>query len=505
MSQKLDELLKLCTVKLTFSSRSDYATGFFVTPSLILTCSHFLNDSLTNLKQIQWEQKEIFGTATIEKVSPECDLALLRSIEPLYTQIPCVYLDDKDVYKGSQVALFGYSEDFSKGAPGTYLCEGFTGDNPPLIKFKLGQVSPGMSGSPLLNCDTQKVCGVTKFTLDSRPSLIGGGAIPVSTIYREFPELKEFQQQFHQKNLRWLEASLNEYSFETVLDCHREEPHHKFNKAYFFREILNEAVSLEMVLISGGVFKMGSSDGEGLESEHPQHIVEVPNFFISKYPITQHQWMIVANFPQVARRLPLNPSHFNDENRALNIITDFLGMTSKHSNPQAMYHPVERVSWYEAVEFCERLSIKTGRRYRLLSEAEWEYACRAGTKTSFNCGNKLDPSLGNCASDDTDSFEKVFTPFRNQTTVVGSKGANPFGLYDMHGNVWEWCSDCWHETYEGAPCDGTPWINGAIDNSLRALRGGSWVDECKDCRSARRKSASVDARYSNIGFRVCCI
>jgi formylglycine-generating enzyme required for sulfatase activity len=505
MSQKLDELLKLCTVKLTCNSRTDYATGFFVAPSLLLTCSHFLKNLPTDFNQIQWEQKELSGTATVEKVSPDCDLALLKLNELSYTQIPCVYLDNKNVQKGTQVVLFGYSEDFLKGAPETYLCEGFTGDHPPLIKFKFGQVSHGMSGSPLLNCDTQKICGVTQFTLDSGPSLVGGGAIPVSTIYREFPELKELQQQFHQKDVRWLEASLNESSFETVLDYHREEPHHKVGKAYFFRETLNEAVSLEMILIPGGAFKMGSPGGEGLESEHPQHLVEVPNFFISKYPITQYQWMVVADFPQVKHKLPLNPSHFNDENRALNILTDFLGMTSKRSNPQAMYHPVERVSWYEAVEFCERLSRKTGRKYSLPSEAEWEYACRAGTTTLFNCGNMLDPSLANCTSDDTESLVKVLTPFRNQTTVVGSRGANPFGLYDMHGNVWEWCSDFWHETYEDAPCYGDPWVAGAIDSSLRSLRGGSWADECEDCRSARRKSASVDARYSNIGFRVCCV
>jgi len=504
MNPKLDKLLKECTVKL-ICSPGNYGTGFFVAPSLILTCSHVLKNLSTGFNQIQWEQKELSGTATIEKVSPDFDLALLKLNELSYTQIPCAYLDDKEVYKGTQVVLFGYSENFLEGAPETYLCDGLTEGYSPSIKLKFGQVSGGMSGSPLLNCDTQKVCGVTRFTLDNRPSLVGGGAIPVSTIYKEFPELKELQQQFHQKDLRWLEASLDEYSFETVSDYHRGKPYHKDGKAYFFHEILNEAISLEMVLIPGGAFKMGSVDGEGLQNEHPQHLVEIPNFFISKYPITQRQWMIVAGSPQVKHKLLLNPSQFNDEIRVFNIITDFLRMTSKRSNPQAMYHPVEQVSWYEAVEFCERLSRKTGRIYRLPSEAEWEYACRAGTTTSFNCGHALEPNLANCTSDDTDLLRKILTPFRDQTTVVGSKSANPFGLHDMHGNVWEWCSDFWHETYENAPCDSNPWIDGVIDRSLRSLRGGSWADECKDCRSARRKPNSANARASNYGFRVCCI
>ena len=155
---------------------------------------------------------------------------------------------------------------------------------------------------------------------------------------------------------------------------------------------------------------------------------------MSKYPITQEQWRSVAGLPQVKRELKLDPSRFKG---------DIL--------------PVEQVSWLDALEFCRRLSNQAGREYRLPSESEWEYACRAGTTTPFHYGETITTELVNYNGEypycDAPKGEN-----RKKTTPVGQFPANAFGLYDMHGNVWEWCADDWHDSYEGAPKDGSVWI-----------------------------------------------
>ncbi|MGC8715225.1 MAG: formylglycine-generating enzyme family protein, partial [Leptodesmis sp.] len=153
--------------------------------------------------------------------------------------------------------------------------------------------------------------------------------------------------------------------------------------------------------------------------------------------------------------------------------------------------PVEKVCWYGAIEFCDRLSQYTGRPYRLPSEAEWEYACRAGTTTPFHFGETITTDLANYCGEDRKEYGWSGSYgrgpkgiYRQETTTVGSFGvANAFGLFDMHGNVWEWCLDHWHENYKGAPTDGSAWVKGG-NSDLRLLRGGSWDD--------------------NIGFRVVC-
>ncbi|MFM6071877.1 MAG: formylglycine-generating enzyme family protein, partial [Dolichospermum sp.] len=168
----------------------------------------------------------------------------------------------------------------------------------------------------------------------------------------------------------------------------------------------------------------------------PQHEVTIKPFSMGKYPITQAQWQAVAALPQVNQELKPNPSRFKGAKR-----------------------PVERVSWHDAVEFCARLSNHSQRPYRLPSEAEWEYACRAGTITPFHFGETITTELANYNGNNTygDGPKGVY---RGETTEVGSfKIANEFGLYDMHGNVWEWCQDDWHNNYEGAPTDGSAWIS----------------------------------------------
>ena len=253
-------------------------------------------------------------------------------------------------------------------------------------------------------------------------------------------------------------------------------------RAEFFTENLGNGVVLEMVAIPGGKFLMGSQDNEPerYNSESPQHPVTIQPFFIGKFPVTQSQWAAVAALPQVNIDLNSDPSHFKGANR-----------------------PVERVSWDDAIEFCARLSKKTEKTYRLPSEAEWEYACRAGTTTPFYFGETITTDLANYNGDYTyGSGPKG--EYRQQTTGVGKFPANPFGLFDMHGNIWEWCQDEWHENYNGAPKNGSAWLIDN-DNHVRLLRGGSWDYNPRNCRSVNRFYSARDNRDNNVGGRVVVV
>ena len=253
-------------------------------------------------------------------------------------------------------------------------------------------------------------------------------------------------------------------------------------------EALGAGIELEMIEIPTGTFSMGAPDKElnSKNSERPQHKVTVPGFYMGRYPVTQAQWRFVAQLPQVNRELEQDPSNFKGDNR-----------------------PVERVSWYDAVEFCDRLSQYTGRTYRLPSEAEWEYACRAGTTTPFHFGETITTDLVNYNGNYTYGQGSKGV-YREETTEVGRFGvANNFGLYDMHGNVWEWCQDDWHNDYTDAPADGSAWFSSddkLSDKTGRAvLRGGSWINNPQNCRSASRDDSYRVYRYYNFGFRVVCV
>jgi formylglycine-generating enzyme required for sulfatase activity len=161
------------------------------------------------------------------------------------------------------------------------------------------------------------------------------------------------------------------------------------------------------------------------------------------------------------------------------------------------------VSWHEAIEFCERLTNYTKRLYRLPTEAEWEYACRAGTKTPFHFGETISPELANYNSKEAYG-DGVTGEYPQETTPVDHfKIANAWGLCDMHGNVWEWCQDNWHNSYEGAPEDGSAWLTDK-PNNRRVNRGDSWISSPRNCRSKYRLNFNPDNRYYNLGFRVSC-
>jgi formylglycine-generating enzyme required for sulfatase activity/uncharacterized caspase-like protein len=277
--------------------------------------------------------------------------------------------------------------------------------------------------------------------------------------------------------------SLKVFNFDVVtVDARGKEAKSNRKQAKFFTEYLGNRVSLEMVSIPGGTFLMGSpkSEPERTEHEEPQHTVTIQPFFIGKFPVTQAQWQAVASLPKIDIDLNPYPSYFKGPNR-----------------------PVEQVSWYESVEFCARLSRETGREYRLPSEAEWEYACRAGTPTPFHFGETISPDLANYNGNSTYAFGSKGIA-RKQTTEVGSFSANAFGLYDMHGNVWEWCADHWHDSYEGAPTNGSIWVS-ENENDHRPRRGGSWLADSSSCRSAFRDDVVPDSRRDYLGFRVVCV
>ncbi|WP_199338464.1 SUMF1/EgtB/PvdO family nonheme iron enzyme [Nostoc sp. FACHB-133] len=244
-------------------------------------------------------------------------------------------------------------------------------------------------------------------------------------------------------------------------------------EAKYFEQDLGNGVTLEMVQIPGGTFMMGSPEGEAgrFGNESPQHQVKVPRFFMGKYAVTQAQYQAVMG---------INASNFKGEKR-----------------------PVEQVIWDEAVEFCKKLSQKTGKTYRLPSEAEWEYACRAGTKTPFYFGKTITTDLVNYDG----KYPYGSAPkgeYREQTTDVGKFPPNSFGLYDMHGNVWEWCEDVYNNNYIDAPKDGSPWLT-VKDNYIKLLRGGSWIGSARYCRSANRLGSALADRDDFVGFRVVAV
>jgi formylglycine-generating enzyme required for sulfatase activity len=226
---------------------------------------------------------------------------------------------------------------------------------------------------------------------------------------------------------------------------------------------LGTGVDLEMVYVPGGSFLMGSNE---VSYEQPIHQVTLSAFHIGRYPVTQAQYQAVMG---------KNPSHFKGNDR----------------------YPVESVFWRDAMEFCAKLSAASGGIFTLPSESQWEYACRAGTKSRFAYGDVICTDLANYdGSGEQGAYLKTVTP-------VGAYPSNLWGLCDMHGNVWEWCRDDWHDNYKDSPTDGSAWISADVDGSAKMLRGGGWINNPRNCRSAcRNYFNNPDNQDLNIVFRV---
>jgi formylglycine-generating enzyme required for sulfatase activity len=244
-------------------------------------------------------------------------------------------------------------------------------------------------------------------------------------------------------------------------------------RAKRFIEDLGNGVEIEMVAIPGGEFLMGApiTEQDSRDNERPQHRVKMSSFYMGKYPVTQVQYEAL---------LGNNPSRF--KGRRL---------------------PVEMVSWHDAQDFCQRLESRSQKKYCLPSEAQWEYACRAGTNTPFYYGETINTDLANYdgnyiyGSGSKGKFQET------KSDVRSLRLGNSFGLYDMHGNVWEWCEDHYSDSYQQVPSDGSAWVDFTTKaGGSRVLRGGSWVNLPSDCRSAYRYWGFSDYRDSDIDFRV---
>jgi eukaryotic-like serine/threonine-protein kinase len=311
--------------------------------------------------------------------------------------------------------------------------------------------------------------------------LLGGsatiGAIVLSQLTRRYVDMPKISSQLfsatpsplpHVKTERYTSVKLNAQG--QIID----KPQFQ-NES--FAEDLGDGVSMTMVKIPAGTFMMGSPETEADRNlnESPQHQVTVPEFFLGQTLVTQEQWQqIVGN----------NPSYFKGDSKL----------------------PVENISWIDALDFCEQLSHKTGRKYRLPSEAEWEYAARAGTTTPFSYGNTIVPELANYEGN-YPYLRAAKGVYRQKTTLVRSFAPNPFGLYDMHGNLWEWCLDEYANNYRDAPTDGSASgdIISRAENKQRVMRGGSWGTYAHYCRSSHRDPYTASFRCHYIGVRVVCM
>ena len=300
------------------------------------------------------------------------------------------------------------------------------------------------------------------------------------------------------------------FNFETVDEKGVRMPTDRAS-ASIFNETLSSGVGMDMVLIPAGAFSMGSPkyEPEHRSNEGPQHSVTLRSFFISAWPVTQAQWAaVVTEHPATfSHGLDPFPSFFKGDNL-----------------------PVETISRNQADEFCRRLAELTRRDYRLPSEAEWEYACRAGSTGPFNVGPTITTDLANycgeggavCGTNDgksvaSDAYGGVIYKsgaydqgptgiFRGTTTTPGTFPPNRFGLYDMHGNVWEYCLDAATTTYDEAPTDGSAYLAGPPGGD-KILRGGSWSHNPAICRSAYRDGMSppdYPGWPGRVGLRVVC-
>ncbi len=268
------------------------------------------------------------------------------------------------------------------------------------------------------------------------------------------------------------------FKFQTVtVDIYGKIIKKENKEAQYLRENLGNGVTMDLVYIPGGKFLMGSPESEKghKDSESPQHWVTLQPFLMGKYPVTQAQWEAVMGN---------NPSYFKGENC-----------------------PVECVSWNDCVNFCKKLSQIIQKECTIPTEAQWEYACRAGTTTPFYFGETITTDLANYDGNDTYGKEAKGV-YRKETTKVGEFPPNGFGLYDLHGNVLEWCADNWHKDYRDAPVDGNAWLNTNKNNSQYLLRSGSWNDYPLICRSAYRNnyySRNINYYVNYLtGFRVTC-
>jgi formylglycine-generating enzyme required for sulfatase activity len=450
-------------------------TGFSVAPGFVITNQHVI-DGCTSV-----EIKSGSGRhrSAVVDADPLIDLALLRA--PTLVGTSAKVRNPTGVVLGEPVMVFGFPLAGSLTSGGNFtsgLVSGLRGLRESAGEFQItAPVQPGNSGGPVLDASGQ-VIGVVVAKLDAVRAAVTTGDIPQNI---NFAVTSEVLNAFLLKNKVSLDGSgvtklLDTASIAKLAQSftHQIECMGKAQQAKDNPQVGNPSFSKtfkdcpdcpEMVVIPAGAFMMGSKPDpfaliQPPSNAQPQRSVSIRSFSIGKFEVTQEQWYALMG------TLPSN----------------FKGRTL----------PVEQISWTDAQEFVQKLSQKTGKQYRLPTEAEWEYAARAGSQTAYYFGDNVS-QLGRYALFGENSAR--------QTQPVGGKLPNIFGLHDIHGNVWEWTQDCWNENFVGAPTDGSAWTSG--DCSQRVLRGGSWNSDTYFLRSAYRfKLTATDRGISSVGFRV---
>ena len=432
-------------------------TGFAVAPGLLVT-NHHVIDGCTAIEIVSADGRR---RAAVVDADPLIDLALLRV--PGMRGAAAKLRSPNNVRLGEPVMIFGFPLSGSLTSGGNFtsgLVSGLRGLRDSVGEIQItAPVQPGNSGGPVMDA-SGSVVGVVVAKLDALRSAIATGDIPQNV---NFAVSLDILSEFLLKNKVPVRESPASKALDTAsvaelaqtftyrVECAGSAQQAGSTPKPGTRpspgQIIKDCADCpEMVVIPAGSFEMGSNENA---LERPVHRVNVPSFLIGKTEVTQGQWMAVMGS---------NPSRF-----------DSCGDDC----------PVERVSWNDAQDFARRLSQKTGKQYRLPSEAEWEYAARAGSSTKWSFGDN-ENQLGEYAWFKSNS--------QNKTHPAAQKMRNAFGLYDMHGNVWEWVEDCYHANY----CSG----------GLRVLRGGSWYDVPAYLRSAFRNWNTPDYRFSSFGFRL---
>ena len=268
----------------------------------------------------------------------------------------------------------------------------------------------------------------------------------------------------------------------------------------FFQDRLKDgSLGPKMVWIPAGTFRMGDIQGGGGSDEKPVHRVSVSRFAMGVYEVTVGEFRQFVNATGYKTEAEKGDGCYTFNNGGLwNKVRNANWRNPNFS--QNDNHPVVCVSWNDATAYAKWLSQQTGKEYRLPSEAEWEYAARAGTTTKYWWGNTASHEYANYGTDNCCSGLAKGKDRWKYTAPVGSFEPNPFGIYDTVGNVWEWCADSWHGSYKGAPTDGQVWRGG--DENRRVLRGGSWNYTPGYARTANRNWNDSDVRIDNLGFRV---
>ena len=265
------------------------------------------------------------------------------------------------------------------------------------------------------------------------------------------------------------------FKFDTIqIDRFGKTINRSHHSVKYCAEDLGDDINLEMIKIPDGELIHNSPD-KGRNNTTHQKSLRIYSFYLAKFPTTQRQWQQVARLPQVKRKLQLKPAQFSGADL-----------------------PVENVSWYDAIEFCQRLSQATGKQYRLPLEAQWEYACRARTTTPFSFGQTITSEIANYNGRYTYADE-LKGEYRKTTTPVNKFFPNAFGLYGMHGNVWEWCADDWQDNYQNIYSDRS--IDNSSENQIKVIRGGSWGSRPAFCSSTHRDRFIADNFNNFIGFR----